>query len=220
MNPISGQWISFDLSETTDNHFKKQSEPIIRSSILSLGQLSIIELSETNRVGISLLFPIGWDVTNLSIQSNPHVFLPLAEGKILVTNNLVLKGKMNFLSPKNGAVNAAGYGMEYQKQNWVTSVSFGWLEGPMHIRVKAVDFSFIMKKSISDIPLHFGIGHNNYQAYFRNINVVAGPSRLENSLTYFVAGTQFHWDLFDIDIQTQAHPKFIQFNFQIMKSFF
>lgn len=220
MDPVSGQWISFDLSETADNHFNEQSEPIIRSSVLSIGQLSVMDLSEIKRVGISLYFPIGWDMTNLSIQSNPHVFLPMAEGKMLITNNLIVKGKMNLLSPKNVSVNAASYGMEYRKQGWITSVCFGWLEGPTHLKIRGIDFSAIIKKSISDIPMHFGIGHANYHAHFQNLNDDVIQPRLANSLTYFIAGAQFHLNPIDINIQSQAHSKFIQFNLQIIKTFF
>ncbi len=220
MVPLSGQWLSFDLSEANSNNFLKQTEPIIRSSVLSLGQPALMDLSETKRFGIAISFPLGWDVTNTSIQTNPHVFLPIAEGQILVTNNLVLKGKMNLLSPKNESVNAAGYGMEYHEQTWATSVSLGWLEGPTHLRVRSIDFNILWRRTLSEIPINFGIGHNNYRASFRNFDNEKIPSRRENAFTYFILGTRHHLKMFDINIQTQIHSKFIQINLQLLRSFF
>ncbi len=220
MVPVSGQWISFDLSEANSNIFLKQTEPIVRSSVLALGQPTLMDLSETKRFGIAISFPLGWDVTNTSIQTNPHVFLPMAEGQILVTNNLVLKGKMNLLSPQGESVNAAGYGMEYYEQTWAASVSMGWLEGPSHLRVRMIDFSLLWRRTLSEIPINFGIGHNNYRASFRNFDDEKIPSNRENSLTYFILGTQYHLKMFDINLQTQIHYKFIQFNLQLLRSFF
>lgn len=218
--PVSGQWISFDLSEVNSNNFIKKTEPILISSVLSLGQSTLMDLSETKRFGIAISFPLGWDVTNTSIQTNPHVFPPMAEGQILVTNNLVLKGKMNLLSPKDETVNAAGYGMEYHEQTWATSASVGWLEGPTHLRVRTIGFSIVWRRSFTNIPINFGIGYNNYRASFRNFDEEEIPTISENSLTYFILATQYHLRMFDINIQTQIHSKFIQLNFQLLKSFF
>ena len=220
MVPAFGQWQTFDLSEANSAIFIKQTEPILISSVLSLGQPTLMDLSETKRFGIVISFPLGWDVTHTSIQTNPHVFPPIAEGQILVSNNLVLKGKMNLLSPKDEPVNAAGYGVEYHEQTWATSVSVGWLAGPTHLRVRTIGFSILWRRTLSEIPINFGIGHNNYRASFRNFDNEEIPSINENSLTYFVLATRYHLKMFDVNIQTQIHSKFVQLNIQLLRSFF
>jgi len=220
MVPISGQWQTFDLSKTNSNNFLKQTTPILISSVLSLGQPTLMNLSETKRSGIAILFPLGWDATNISIQTNPHVFPLMAEGQILVSNNLVLKGKMNLLSPKDEPVNAAGYGIEYFQQTWTTSVNIGWLEGPTHLKIRMIGFNILWKRILFEIPINLGVGHNNYRSIFLNLDKTEIPSTHENALTYFVLGMPFHFKMFDVNVQTQIHSEFIQLNLQLLRSFF
>ena len=220
MVPISGQWQTFDLSKANNNNFLKQTTPILISSVLSLGQPTLMNLSEKKRFGIAILFPSGWDATNISVQTNPHIFPLMAEGQILVSNNLVLKGKMNLLSPKDELVNAAGYGIEYLQQTWTTSVNVGWLEGSKYLKIRMIGFNILWKRILFEIPINLGVGHNNYRSIFLNLDEPEIPSTYKNSLTYFVLATPFHFKMFDVNVQTQIHSEFIQLNLQLLRSFF
>jgi len=218
--PVLGQWLSFDLSAANKNIFLKQVEPIVRSSVLSFGHPTRMNLSESKRVGLAVSFPLGWDIPHESLQTNPHLFSLFVEGQLLASDNLVLKGRMNLISPKNESMNMAGYGLEYYKDTWSASIGIGWLEGTADMKIKMIDFNLLSEKTIFEVPFDIGVGINNYKVRFNNINDKKIPTRLENSLVYIMVGTRYHFQMFDINIQTQFTSTFLQFNFQMLKSFF
>jgi len=218
--PLAAQWLSFDLSKANQTIFLKQVDPIIRSSVLSFGHPTRMKLSENRRIGIGLYFPLGWDGTHESMETNPHYFPLLAEGQILVSNRLVFKGKMNLVSPNNTTINIGGYGIEYFKDSWSTFLQIGWLEGMTDLRIRMVDFSFLWERTVSGFPINVGFGTDHYKVHFNNIDDNITPAHLEDALSYLILGTRYQFRMFDLNMQTQLTPGFIQLNVQFLKTFY
>ena len=219
-SPLTSQWLSFDLSKADISTFKEQVEPTIISSALTGGQSTMLSLTQNQRLGITVSMPMGWALASSSYQSNPLLHPFMVEGQFLVTGNLVLKGKMNLFSNDGETVQAAGYGCNYLAESWFTSISFGWLEGPAHLRVRYVDSAIIGNRTIAETPILFGIGFNKFSGSILEFDNVDIPRKIDNFITYLIAGTEYQFGGIDINLQTQIHPKFIQLNLTISRLFF
>ncbi|HJL75519.1 MAG TPA: hypothetical protein QGF08_06630 [Candidatus Marinimicrobia bacterium] len=219
LTPLSSQWISFDLEKADVTAFKKQVEPTIVSSALTGGRSTMLSLSQNQRFGIAVSIPLGWTFVS-SYQSNPLLQPFIIEGQFLLTENLVLNGKMNMFSIGETSVHAAGYGCNYFGETGFTSVSLGWLEGPQHLRIRYADIAFIMKKYISEIPLFLGVGFDDYKGSILKIDDENIPKSITGSMTYLITGTTFQVYGTDIEFQTQLHSKFLQLNVTFSRLFF
>ena len=217
---LTSQWISFDLSKADAATFDKQVEPTIISSVLTGGRSTLLNLTPNQRLGIAVSMPIGWDIAKTSYQLNPFIHPFMVEGQFLITENLVLKGKMNMFSNGEESVQVAGYGCNYFANSWFSSVSIGWLEGPKHLRVRFVDTAVTMKKSLFNMPVLFGAGFNKYRGNILGLNSDELPGKIENSISYLIAETELQFSGIDIELQTQIHFKFVQFNVTIFRLFF
>lgn len=217
---LTSQWISFDLSKADASTFVKQVKPTIISSVLTGGRSTLLNLTPNQRLGITVSIPIGLDIAKTSYQSNPFIHPLMVEGQFLITENLVLKGKMNMFSNGEESVQAAGYGCNYFANSWFSSVSIGWLEGPKHLRIRYVDTAITIKRSLFNMPVLFGAGFNKYKGNILGLNSDNMPGLIENSITYFITGTELQFAGIDIELQTQIHSKFVQFNVTIFRLFF
>lgn len=218
-SPLPGQWISFDLQKANLSKFKKQVEPTIISTALTGGRSTMLKLNQNQRFGIAISTPLGWTFIS-SYQSNPLLQPFIIEGQFLLTENLVIKGKMNMFSNNEETIQTVGYGCNYLGDSWFSSVSLGWLEGPEHLRVRFVDTAFIMKRDISEIPILLGAGFNDYKSSILRIDGENIPRSIANSITYLIIGNT--WQVYgtDIEIQSQIHSKFIQLNVTLSHLFF
>ena len=219
-SPLTSQWLSFDLSKADISTFKEQVEPAIISSALSGGQSTMLSLTQNQRLGITVSMPVGWALASSSYQSNPLLHPFMVEGQFLVTENLVLKGKMNLFSNDGETVQATGYGCNYLAQSWFSSISLGWLEGPAHLRVRYVDTAIIGNRTIAEAPILIGIGFNKFRGSILGFDNDDIPRIIDNFITYLIAGTEYQFGGIDINLQTQLHPKFIQLNLTISRLFF
>ena len=219
-SPLTSQWLSFDLSKADISTFKEQVEPTIISSALTGGQSTMLSLTQNQRLGITVSMPVGWALASSSFQSNPLLHPFMVEGQFLVTENLVLKGKMNLFSNGGETVQATGYGCNYLAQSWFSSISLGWLEGPAHLRVRYVDTAIIGNRTIAEVPILIGIGFNKFRGSILGFDNDDIPRIIDNFITYLIAGTEYQFGGIDINLQTQLHPKFIQLNLTISRLFF
>jgi len=217
---LTSQWISFDVSKADAATFVKQVKPTILSSALTGGRSTMLNLTQNQRLGIAVSMPVGWDIAKTSYQSNPFIHPFMVEGQFLITENLVIKGKMNMFSNGEESVQAAGYGCNYFANSWFSSVSIGWLEGPKHLRVRYVDTAITIKRSLFNMPVFFGAGFNKYRGNILGLNSDDIPRLIENSISYLITGTEIRFNGIDIEIQTQIHSKFVQFNVTIFRLFF
>jgi len=217
---LNSQWLSFDLSEADVVTFKKQVEPTIISVAISGGQSTMLNLTQNQRFGITFSIPMGWDLSLSSYESNPLLNPLMLEGQVLVTENLVLIGKMNIFSNSKETINAAGYGCNFISDSWATNISMGWLEGPTHLRVRYVDSSIIGKRTLAKVPILLGVGYNNYRGSIKGFDNIDIPKSIDNSISYLITGTELIIEGVNVELQVRLNSKFFQFNFTIFHLFF
>jgi hypothetical protein len=70
------------------------------------------------------------------------------------------------------------------------------------------------------MPAFFGAGFNKYRGNILGLNNDELPGKIENSISYLIAGTELQFSGIDIELQTQIHFKFVQFNVTIFRLFF
>ncbi len=215
---INGQWLSLDLSKAETGNFTAQTEPVICSIILTGTQTALFSLSAQNRIGLGVSFSAGVDMTASAYQTSPWLLPPMVEGQFLVTENLALKGKMNLLSSKTETLHLSSYGVIYLFTHSRMAITIGWLMGPRHLNTRFTDVQVVRETSFFPWPLYLGVGFNNYSANF--FKLAHDPRPLKSSITYLNAATTITFTWFELNIQTQIHPKFVQFNLQFIKSFF
>ena len=107
---LFGQFPSYDISKGNVSNFSSSVKPLIRSTSFSLGYHQLVNNSLKERVSLSIILPLGYDLTNKSFIEYSIVGLPLLHSSLLISNNLRLNGKIGGFTSHNDVINYYSYG--------------------------------------------------------------------------------------------------------------
>ncbi len=195
-NIVFCQWLSFDLTQADQQQFSQQVKPTIVTSSLSQNFFEHT-FSNSNRLEISIAFPIGIDLSGSSFQENPLIYPPMASLSYLITDNLAITGKMNLMSNGEETMHSAGYSGHYLTNSWTTGLGINWMEGPKYL-------------------VTYGVDHSNYKGSILDLDEI---NSIKSSISYLIFGISTKINGINISSQSSMHSSFVQLNILFSMAF-
>ncbi len=214
-NIVFCQWLSFDLTQADQQQFSQQVKPTIVTSSLSQNFFEHT-FSNSNRLEISIAFPIGIDLSGSSFQENPLIYPPMASLSYLITDNLAITGKMNLMSMGEETMHSAGYSGHYLTNSWTTGLGINWMEGPKYLRVRSINGSIIKGQQINLFNVTYGVGHSNYKGSILDLDEI---NSIKSSISYLIFGISTKINGINISSQSSMHSSFVQLNILFSMAF-
>ena len=183
---LFAQFPSYNISKIESN-FSSSVKPLIRSTSFSLGYHQLVNNSLMERVSLSIIFPLGYDLTNKSFIEYSIVGLPLLHSSLLISNNLRLNGKIGGFTSHNDVINYYSYGfslglVKEDPSLWIADLSIGKMDGPKYFNCRTFDFSIIRSYLSNVFPFYIGVGNNQFNSrIFYSDNAVV-PKNISYSI--------------------------------------
>ena len=221
---LFGQFPSYDISKGNVSNFSSSVKPLIRSTSFSLGYHQLVNNSLKERVSLSIILPLGYDLTNKSFIEYSIVGLPLLHSSLLISNNLRLNGKIGGFTSHNDVINYYSYGfslglVKEDPSLWIADLSIGKMDGPKYINCRTFDFSIVKSNLFSFIPIFIGFGNNQFNSRVFNMNNVEIPKNISGSINYLILGKIFPLFKWRISPQIRLNSQFSQFSISFQKKF-
>ena len=130
---LFAQFPSYNISKIESN-FSSYVKPLITSISFSLGYHQFVNNNLNERVSVSIILPLGYDLTDKSFVEKSIVGLPLLHSSFLISNNLRLNGKIGGFTSDNDVINYYSYGfslglMKDDPSLWIADLSIGKMDG-------------------------------------------------------------------------------------------
>jgi len=153
------QWTTFKLAELSD--FSKDSPALYRKAGFASTHSYPLKITGENRISLGGSMLKGFSSNGL---------LPILQGKVKVSWNLYLRGRMAAYTAKEGAVQMYGWGLslrpgkEDKPSKWVINFDSGRLNSHDELKVSAIQASAIREIGWNKFPIHLGFGMNILKA--------------------------------------------------------
>ncbi|MBC8345816.1 MAG: hypothetical protein ISR82_03545 [Candidatus Marinimicrobia bacterium] len=150
-----GQWTTFQSNEFSNS--SKKSKTIFRTAGFATTHNFPIDITEKNRIAIGLS-------TLKGVSANG--FLPMISGKMTVSWNLSLRGRMTAYSAEEGTIQAYGWGLslnpskDKEISKWIINLDSGKLNSNDALIVSAIQASAARQYNLNKFPVYVGFGLN------------------------------------------------------------
>ena len=220
---LFAQFPSYNISKIESN-FSSYVKPLITSISFSLGYHQLINNNLNERVSVSIILPLGYDLTDKSFVEKSIVGLPLLHSSFLISNNLRLNGKIGGFTSDNDVINYYSYGFSLGlvKDNpslWIADLSIGKMDGPRYFNCRTFDFSIVRSFSFNLLPFFIGIGNNQFNSRIFNLSNGEAPSNITDSNNYFILGQIYSFLEWKVSPQIRLNINFPQFSISFQKNF-
>jgi len=220
---LFAQFPSYNISKIESN-FSSYVKPLIKSISFSLGYHQLINNNLNERVSVSIILPLGYDLTDKSFVEKSIVGLPLLHSSFLISNNLRLNGKIGGFTSDNDVINYYSYGFSLGlvKDNpslWIADLSLGKMDGPRYFNCRTFDFSIVRSFSFNLLPFFIGIGNNQFNSKIFNLSNGEAPSNISDSNNYFILGQIYSFLEWKVSPQIRLNINFPQFSISFQKNF-
>ncbi len=180
-----GQWTSFQMDEFT--YSSKKSNMMFRTAGFTSTHNFPIDISKDDRIALGLSMLKG-------ISENG--FLPMINGKINVSWNLSLRGRMAAYSAEEGTTQVFGWGLslkpskDEESSKWVVNLDSGKLNSNNTIIVSAIQASINRQFDLHIFPIHAGFGLNILNANSKLLSSKEYQGKKEIQTNYINIGTK------------------------------
>ena len=220
---LFAQFPSYNISKIESN-FSSYVKPLITSISFSLGYHQFVNNNLKERVSVSIILPLGYDLTDKSFVEKSIVGLPLLHSSFLISNNLRLNGKIGGFTSDNDVINYYSYGFSLGlvKDNpslWIADLSIGKMDGPRYFNCRTFDFSIVRSFSFNLLPFFIGIGNNQFNSRIFNLSNGEAPSNISDSNNYFILGQIYSFLEWKVSPQIRLNINFPQFSISFQKNF-
>jgi len=220
---LFAQFPSYNISKIESN-FSSYVKPLITSISFSLGYHQLVNNNLNERFSLSIILPLGYDLTDKSFVEKSIVGLPLLHSSFLISNNLRLNGKIGGFTSDNDVINYYSYGFSLGlvKDNpslWIADLSIGKMDGPRYFNCRTFDFSIVRSFSFNLLPFFIGIGNNQYNSRIFNLSNGEAPSNITDSNNYFILGQIYSFLEWKVSPQIRLNINFPQFSISFQKNF-
>ena len=220
---LFAQFPSYNISKIESN-FSSYVKPLITSISFSLGYHQLVNNNLNERVSVSIILPLGYDLTDKSFVEKSIVGLPLLHSSFLISNNLRLNGKIGGFTSDNDVINYYSYGFSLGlvKDNpslWIADLSIGKMDGPRYFNCRTFDFSIVRSFSFNLLPFFIGIGNNQFNSRIFNLSNGEAPSNISDSNNYFILGQIYSFLEWKVSPQIRLNINFPQFSISFQKNF-
>lgn len=220
---LFAQFPSYNISKIESN-FSSYVKPLITSISFSLGYHQLVNNNLNERVSVSIILPLGYDLTDKSFVEKSIVGLPLLHSSFLISNNLRLNGKIGGFTSDNDVINYYSYGFSLGlvKDNpslWIADLSIGKMDGPRYFNCRTFDFSIVRSFSFNLLPFFIGIGNNQFNSRIFNLSNEEAPSNISDSNNYFILGQIYSFLEWKVSPQIRLNINFPQFSISFQKNF-
>ena len=220
---LFAQFPSYNISKIESN-FSSYVKPLITSISFSLGYHQLVNNNLNERVSVSIILPLGYDLTDKSFVEKSIVGLPLLHSSFLISNNLRLNGKIGGFTSDNDVINYYSYGFSLGlvKDNpslWIADLSIGKMDGPRYFNCRTFDFSIVRSFSFNLLPFFIGIGNNQFNSRIFNLSNGEAPSNITDSNNYFILGQIYSFLEWKVSPQIRLNINFPQFSISFQKNF-
>ena len=220
---LFAQFPSYNISKIESN-FSSYVKPLITSISFSLGYHQFVNNNLKERVSVSIILPLGYDLTDKSFVEKSIVGLPLLHSSFLISNNLRLNGKIGGFTSDNDVINYYSYGFSLGlvKDNpslWIADLSIGKMDGPRYFNCRTFDFSIVRSFSFNLLPFFIGIGNNQFNSKIFNLSNEEAPSNISDSNNYFILGQIYSFLEWKVSPQIRLNINFPQFSISFQKNF-
>ena len=220
---LFAQFPSYNISKIESN-FSSYVKPLITSISFSLGYHQLVNNNLNERFSVSIILPLGYDLTDKSFVEKSIVGLPLLHSSFLISNNLRLNGKIGGFTSDNDVINYYSYGFSLGlvKDNpslWIADLSIGKMDGPRYFNCRTFDFSIVRSFSFNLLPFFIGIGNNQFNSRIFNLSNGAAPSNITDSNNYFILGQIYSFLEWKVSPQIRLNINFPQFSISFQKNF-
>ena len=220
---LFAQFPSYNISKIESN-FSSYVKPLITSISFSLGYHQFVNNNLKERVSVSIILPLGYDLTDKSFVEKSIVGLPLLHSSFLISNNLRLNGKIGGFTSDNDVINYYSYGFSLGlvKDNpslWIADLSIGKMDGPRYFNCRTFDFSIVRSFSFNLLPFFIGIGNNQFNSRIFNLSNDVAPSNISDSNNYFILGQIYSFLEWKVSPQIRLNINFPQFSISFQKNF-
>ena len=217
------QFPSYNISKIESN-VSSYVKPLITSISFSLGYHQFVNNNLNERVSVSIILPLGYDLTDKSFVEKSIVGLPLLHSSFLISNNLRLNGKIGGFTSDNDVINYYSYGFSLGlvKDNpslWIADLSIGKMDGPRYFNCRTFDFSIVRSFSFNLLPFFIGIGNNQFNSRIFNLSNDEAPSNISDSNNYFILGQIYSFLEWKVSPQIRLNINFPQFSISFQKNF-
>lgn len=220
---LFAQFPSYNISKIESN-FSSYVKPLITSISFSLGYHQLVNNNLNERFSVSIILPLGYDLTDKSFVEKSIVGLPLLHSSFLISNNLRLNGKIGGFTSYNDVINYYSYGFSLGlvKDNpslWIADLSIGKMDGPRYFNCRTFDFSIVRSFSFNLLPFFIGIGNNQFNSRIFNLSNGEAPSNITDSNNYFILGQIYSFLEWKVSPQIRLNINFPQFSISFQKNF-
>jgi len=220
---LFAQFPSYNISKIESN-FSSYVKPLITSISFSLGYHQLVNNNLNERFSVSIILPLGYDLTDKSFVEKSIVGLPLLHSSFLISNNLRLNGKIGGFTSDNDVINYYSYGFSLGlvKDNpslWIADLSIGKMDGPRYFNCRTFDFSIVRSFSFNLLPFFIGIGNNQFNSRIFNLSNGEAPSNISDSNNYFILGQIYSFLEWKVSPQIRLNINFPQFSISFQKNF-
>jgi len=220
---LFAQFPSYNISKIESN-FSSYVKPLITSISFSLGYHQLVNNNLNERFSVSIILPLGYDLTDKSFVEKSIVGLPLLHSSFLISNNLRLNGKIGGFTSDNDVINYYSYGFSLGlvKDNpslWIADLSIGKMDGPRYFNCRTFDFSIVRSFSFNLLPFFIGIGNNQFNSRIFNLSNGEAPSNITDSNNYFILGQIYSFLEWKVSPQIRLNINFPQFSISFQKNF-
>ena len=221
---LFGQFPSYDISKGNVSNFSSSVKPLIRSTSFSLGYHQLVNNSLKERVSLSIILPLGYDLTNKSFIEYSIVGLPLLHSSLLISNNLRLNGKIGGFTSHNDVINYYSYGfslglVKEDPSLWIADLSIGKMDGPKYFNCRIFDFSIIRSYLSNLFPFYIGVGNNQFNSRIFYSGNAGVPKNISDSSNYIILGKIFTFLKWQVSPQIRLNIKFSQVSISFQKKF-
>ena len=221
---LFGQFPSYDISNVSGSKFISSVKPLIKSTSFSLGHHQLVNNNSKRRFSLSLIFPLGYDLTNKSFIEKSILGLPLLHSSLLISNNLRVNGKIGGFTSHNDVINYYSYGFSLglvkdDPSLWIADLSIGKMDGPKYINCRTFDFSIIKSNLFNLFPFYIGVGNNQFNSRVFNVNNAEIPKNISGKINYIMLGKIFTFFKWKVSPQIRLNIKFSQFSISFQKKF-
>lgn len=220
---LFAQFPSYNISKIESN-FSSYVKPLITSISFSLGYHQLVNNNLNEHFSVSIILPLGYDLTDKSFVEKSIVGLPLLHSSFLISNNLRLNGKIGGFTSDNDVINYYSYGFSLGlvKDNpslWIADLSIGKMDGPRYFNCRTFDFSIVRSFSFNLLPFFIGIGNNQFNSRIFNLSNGEAPSNITDSNNYFILGQIYSFLEWKVSPQIRLNINFPQFSISFQKNF-
>jgi hypothetical protein len=184
-----GQWTTFQLDESS--YLSKKSKTIFRTAGFAATHNFPVDITEKNRIAIGLS-------TLKGVSANG--FLPMISGKMTVSWNLSLRGRMAAYSAEEGTIQAYGWGLslnpskDKEISKWIINMDSGKLNSNDALIVSAIQASATRQYNLNKFPVYVGFGLNILNANPKSLLDKKYQGKKEIQTNFINVGTKISMD--------------------------